>query len=331
MNELREHDDTSRPAAVATIGVFDGVHRGHCTLLDLVKQRAREHDAITVAMTFARHPLAVLAPNRCPPSLTTLRQRAQLLKAQGIERVHILDFDRRMANLSARAFLEHVVLARFHLKVLVAGPDFAMGRDREGDLGALGRLGEELGFELVPVPALPLGGAPISSSRIRTVVRDGDVALAAHMLGRPYAVEGLVETGAGRGREIGVPTANVAVAPEILLPANGVYVARVDVPGSREPCPAVVNVGIAPTFGGTRRRLEAHLLDFTGNLVGCRLAVGFVERLRGEHRFESIEALTAQIESDIVRARAMLAEEELARVGATADQAGEDPDAGPGG
>jgi riboflavin kinase/FMN adenylyltransferase len=309
-----------QPPAVATIGVFDGVHRGHQKLLALVKQRAAEQQAVSVAMTFARHPLAVLAPQRCPPTLTTLRQRAELIKGASIDRVHILDFDREMSHLTARAFLDQVVFSRFQLRVLVVGPDFAMGRDRQGDLGRLSRLADEMGFVLEPVSALPLRGAPISSTRIRTVVRDGDVAFAADMLGRDYEIEGIVETGAGRGRGLGFPTANVATDEGILLPANGVYAARVTVPGPDPPWPAVVNVGIAPTFGGTTRRVEAHLLGYEGNLVGCRLGVAFSERVRDERRFDSIEALTAQIEADTGRARAILGLDGLGSDRSDADQ-----------
>lgn len=311
------------PAAVVTIGVFDGVHRGHRTLVERVIERAEQRHAVSVAMTFSRHPLATLAPNRCPPSLSTPSERRRLFEALGIQRVHVLEFDRQMAGLTARAFLEQLVLSRYRLRLLVAGPDFAMGRDRHGDLGALRRLGEAMSFELESLPALPCRGAPISSSRIRTVLRDGDVRFAAELLGRDYAVAGTVETGAGRGRGLGFPTANVAVPNNLLLPANGVYVARVRLPSRPEPWPAVVNIGVAPTFGGSRRRLEAHLLGFAGELVGSRVRVRFLRRLRDERRFEGIRALTAQIEADVARAAEILGGEGLGTAAGAADLEGE--------
>ncbi len=216
--------------------------------------------------------------------------------------------------------LEQVIACRYQLRVLVAGPDFAMGRDRQGDLGTLTRLGEEMGFSLESVSAVPYRGAPISSSRIRTVVRDGEVEFAAQLLGRDYAIEGAVEIGAGRGEGLGFPTANITPAEEILLPANGVYAARVEVPGQISLVPAVVNVGVAPTFGGTNRHLEVHLLDYTGNLVGCRLSVQFCQRLREERRFKSIQSLTTQIEADIDLARQILGIAELGSATPDADK-----------
>jgi riboflavin kinase/FMN adenylyltransferase len=295
-----------RPPAVVTIGVFDGIHLGHQLLVERVRTDAGRNGALGVVITFSRHPLAVLDPRRCPLSLTTIRERTGLLESMGLDRVHVIDFTSEIANTSARSFVEQMILSRYRLIELVVGPDFAMGRDRHGDRGMLTRLGSELGFQLEQVPAVPLMGAPVSSSRIRTVLGDGEVALAARLLGRPYEVRGVVVTGEGRGHGLGFPTANVEVAPEKLLPKHGVYAVRCQGGGIGAGHPAVANIGTAPTFGGTVRRLEVHVLDWSGQLVGHELEVAFEEHLRDERQFPSAASLKAQIEADADRAKVVL-------------------------
>lgn len=307
--------DRARPKAAATIGVFDGVHRGHQALLTRVMAAARRIQGHSVVVTFHRHPLAVLDPARCPPAVTSPTERAAFLTSYGIDTVIGLEFDATVAGLSAREFLAQVLSPRFDLKVLIVGPDFAMGRGRAGDARALAELGQELGFtvEIVP-PIVGEGGERVSSTQLRDAIRAGDLPRARAQLGRDVEVRGEVVTGAGRGRGLGTPTANLAVDPERLLPGDGVYAALVRVAAPGQPLdeaepdrPAVVNIGVAPTFGGESRRIEVHVLDVERDLVGSMLAVRLIERLRGEERFPSPEALRAQIARDVARARIVLA------------------------
>jgi riboflavin kinase / FMN adenylyltransferase len=307
-----------RPRAAVTIGVFDGVHRGHQALLAVVVAAARRIGGVPVCITFSRHPLALLNAARCPAPLSTAEERAALLKAHGMAEVIVLDFDPAIAALSAREFIARFILPRYDLRVLVAGPDFAMGHHREGDLHALAELGRELGFELeVVAPIGRAAGGRISSTELREAIRAGDLELAREFLGRDVELRGRVVSGAGRGRGLGAPTANLAVDPERLLPADGVYAgfAHVEDPGpggsgsgvAAQDLPAVVNIGLAPTFGGQERRVEVHLLDVDRDFGGMTLRVRLVARLRDERRFPDPEALRAQIAADVTRARDLLA------------------------
>jgi riboflavin kinase/FMN adenylyltransferase len=299
--------------------VFDGVHLGHQALLDKVETAARSVHGTAVAVTFTRHPLAVLNPARCPEPVSTVEERRALLMAHGIDQVVALDFDASMSRLSARRFLETVLLARYELKTLVVGPDFAMGRDRRGDLAGLRELGAEFGFTVEVVDPVPAAGGKVSSTRLRQALADGEVEVARELLGREYHLSGTVVAGHGRGRTIGFPTANLEVEEDKMLPGDGVYAAfAADGPAAAGATPsppaggrprwrkAVVNIGIAPTFGGDERRVEIHILDFAGDLRGRHLDVCFVGRLRGERRFADAEALRAQIEADVAAARTVL-------------------------
>ncbi len=292
----------NRPAAAVTIGVFDGVHLGHQALVARVRHHADQADLLAVIFTFAEHPLATLAPSRCPPALTTTAERQTWLTAAGAERVHVLVFDEHLAASSAADFLAEHIVSRYDLTTLVVGPDFAMGRDRAGDLATLRGLAQAQGFRVDEVAVVPVGGAPISSSRIRIALSAGRVEEAATLLGRPYAVTGPVIRGHGRGRKLGVPTANLEPPAGKLVPATGVYagVAVHPLIGHRL---AAINVGLAPTFGGTERRVEVHILDFDGEWVGQTLEVQFGARLREERRFADAEALVAQIHADLDRVR----------------------------
>lgn len=309
-----------RPPAAATIGVFDGVHRGHQALLARVVAAARRIGGQAVVVTFHRHPLAVLAPDRCPPAVIGPEERAALFESYGIDAVIALEFDATVAGLSAREFLEQVIAPRYDLQVLVIGPDFAMGRGRAGDAKALTELGQELGFAVEIVsPVAGQAGERISSTQLRNAIRAGDLAAAREQLGRDLEIRGPVVTGAGRGRGLGAPTANLALDPTRLLPADGVYAAlvRVAAPGGtpgRDERPAVVNIGLAPTFGGNERRVEVHVLDLDQDLHDCVLTVRLVARLRGELRFPDPAALKAQIAADIARARVLIAERLAAEV-----------------
>ena len=291
------------PASVA-VGNFDGVHRGHQALVAAAVARSRASGASAVVLTFDPHPARVLRPQAAPAALTTLAQKEELVAALGIDRLVVVPFDARLAALSAEAFAREVLQQALGARHVVVGESFRFGRGREGDPRRLEALGASLGFAVEVVPPLVEDGRPISSSRVREALERADVGEARKLLGRDYFVDGEVVRGDGRGRTIGVPTANLAPLEQI-LPAHGVYAARCR-PGAGAWHAAAVNVGERPTFGGGRVRLEAHLVDFEGDLYGARLRVAFHERLRGEQRFESPDALVAQIRRDIEAARARL-------------------------
>jgi riboflavin kinase / FMN adenylyltransferase len=286
------------------VGNFDGVHRGHQALVAAAVARARASGGAAVVLTFDPHPARVLRPQAAPAALTTLAQKEELVAALGIDRMVVVPFDARLAALSAENFAREVLQQALGARHVVVGESFRFGRGREGDPRRLEALGASLGFAVEVVPPLVEGGRPISSSRVREALERGDVGEARKLLGRDYFVDGEVVRGDGRGRTIGVPTANLA-REEQILPAHGVYAARCR-PGAGAWHAAAVNVGERPTFGGGRVRLEAHLLDFEGDLYGARLRVAFNERLRGEQRFDSKDALVAQIRRDIEAARTRL-------------------------
>jgi len=291
------------PASVA-VGNFDGVHRGHQALVAAAVARSRATGGAAVVLTFDPHPARVLRPQEAPAALTTLAQKEELVAALGIDRLVVVEFDTRLAALSPEAFAREVLQHALGARHVVVGESFRFGRGREGDPRRLEALGASLGFAVEVVPPLLDGGRAISSSRVREALESGDVGEARTLLGRDYFVDGEVVRGDGRGRTIGVPTANLAPEEQI-LPANGVYAARCRT-GAGAWHAAAVNVGERPTFGGGRVRLEAHLLDFEGDLYGARLRVAFHERLRGEQRFDGKDALVAQIRRDIEAVRARL-------------------------
>jgi riboflavin kinase/FMN adenylyltransferase len=295
------------PEPAVTVGNFDGVHLGHQSLAAETVRQARARGGTAVALTFDPHPSRVLSPDRAPSTLMTLDQRAEALAAIGIDRLAVLPFTFELSRESAADFARKVLRDAMGARVVVVGQGFRFGRGREGDLAGLARLGQSLGFEVVGTAPVIHEGAPISSTRIREALARGAVAPARAMLGRRFFVDGTVGAGAGRGRKIGLPTANLAVLNET-LPARGVYAAwcREAAGGGATRHPAVVNIGHRPTFGGGALSVEAHLLDFEGDLYGRVLRVEFEERLREERTFDGPEALLRQVRDDIGRARRML-------------------------
>jgi riboflavin kinase/FMN adenylyltransferase len=293
----------SAPAAV-TVGNFDGVHRGHQALVSEAVSRATERSGLSVALTFDPHPARVLRPERAPAALNTLAQKEELLAGLGIDRVAVLPFDASVAGLSPEAFARGVLRDALGARDVVVGESFRFGHGRAGDVRSLADLGRRLGFSVRAVPVVVEEGSPVSSSRVRDALAGGDVGAARALLGRAYFVDAHVVHGEGRGRAIGVPTANLAAENEI-LPAPGVYAGRCRLPGG-EVRPAVVNLGHRPTFGGGGLALEAHLLDFAGDLYGLRVRLSFHERLRDEQRFPGKDALVARVLEDVARARALL-------------------------
>ena len=290
--------------AVLTIGVFDGVHRGHAAVLaearGLASGRAR-----VVVMTFDPHPAQVVGGAE-PQQLVSLQDRVARLRTAGADEVRVLRFRPEVAALTAQEFFARFVFPFADLQGLVVGYDFALGQGRRGNQDALKDLGRSRGFPVHAVGPLESGGAPVSSSRIRELVVAGRVAEAGELLGAAVRLEGVVGHGAGRGAGIGFPTANLEPVPGRVVPGDGVYAVWVSAGSSW--LPGVVNVGTRPTFGGGERAVEAHILDPVGDLRGRRLTVEFVRRLRGERKFNDVKELQDAIRSDVASTRALLQE-----------------------
>jgi riboflavin kinase/FMN adenylyltransferase len=292
------------PSPAVTVGNFDGVHLGHQVLVSAAVERARSAGGVSVVLTFDPHPARVVSPDRAPAALNTLAQKEELLAGLGVDRLAVLPFDASVAGLRPEAFAREVLAEALGARHVVVGEAFRFGRGREGDARNLVVLGERLGFEVVAVPAVLAEGGAVSSSRVRDALVGGDVRAARALLGRPYFVDAVVVRGDGRGSTIGVPTANLDPENEV-LPARGVYAGRCRVPGGGW-WGAVVNLGHRPTFGSGPATLEAHLLDFAGDLYGARVRLEFSGRLRSERRFDGVPALVARIRQDIGEARALL-------------------------
>ena len=292
--------------AFLTIGNFDGVHRGHQMLVSEMVEAAHAAGCGAGLLTFDPHPVAVLRPDLALPYLTSPEERADLLAALGLDFVLILPFDRTTAALSAAEFMRQIV-ARVPLCALWVGPDFALGREREGSAARLGELGQELGYDVRVTPAYDWHGEPVRSSRIRLLLADdGAVEQAAKLLGRPYTVWGEVVHGAERGRTLGFPTANLKLPAGRLAPAYGIYACWAW--RGETGYPAAVNVGVRPSFDNGHPSVEAYLLDFDDDLYGETLGLSFIQRLRGEQRFADIHALIAQMGIDVEAARRTLAD-----------------------
>lgn len=288
---------------VLTIGSFDGVHRGHAALLERVAAIAQPLDGERVVLTFDPHPRCVLDPARCPRSLTTLPEKLAVLEESGVDRCVVLEFTREVSGWSAERFCD-LLREAFDLRGLVVGHDFALGHKRQGDVAFLTEYGARHGFGVDQVDALEVGGEPVSSSRIRTLVEDGDVGGAATLLGRQLFLDAVVEHGEEVGRHLGFPTANLSFSGDKCLPASGVYAMWVRVDGAWHM--AATNVGYRPTFGGNRLTVEAFLLDFAGDLYGRDVRAAFVERLREERAYDSVGALVEQIGRDVEEVRRLL-------------------------
>ncbi len=297
-------DQVVAEPSVVTIGNFDGVHRGHLTLLHRTVGAATDRGLRSVAVTFDPHPAAVLRPGSEPLMLQTLEQRVEALKEAGVDLVVVLPFTRDLAALEPEAFIQRILAEGIGAARVVVGTNFRFGRRAAGDVVALAEAGDRFGYEVEAVGLLELDAAAVSSTAIRTAVSDGEVVRAALDLGRPFALRGQVIEGDGRGRTIGVPTANLDVDPGVVVPANGVYAGRASADGGTYE--AVVNVGVRPTFDGRTTTVEVHLLDAEVALYGRTLTVTFEHRLRGEQRFDGPEQLVAQIHQDIAQARTLL-------------------------
>lgn len=306
MRHLRKLEEAKlNHGALVTIGVFDGVHIGHQSLIKRLAASAHDSGRKAVVITFFPHPDKVVDEVAERYYLTTPEQRAELLLQLGADRVITLPFDEAMRQLPATTFVNQLVE---HLQVeeLWVGADFALGYQREGDISFLREQGKARGFTVQAVELITQreGDRFVRSSTVRERVRRGEMRRASAMLGRMYTVEGEVVRGEGRGRAIGVPTANLAVWSEQVIPANGVYASWAR--RGNEEYMAATNIGVRPTFAGAQLAIEAHLLDFEGGIYGERLELRFVQRLRPERKFDGVEALVAQIQDDIQQVRVCL-------------------------
>ena len=298
-----ENPDLYRGGFVS-IGNFDGVHRGHQSMAAALVQKARAAAVPAVVLTFDPHPIALLRPDHAPPTLCTTEDKAALLGRCGVDCVIAYATDHALLSLSPVEFFEKIVRTELNARGLVEGPNFFFGHDRQGNVATLGELCHHAGLELEIIPPVVVGSCLVSSSAIRSQIAAGSLASAVEMLGHPYRVQGRVVRGAERGRSIGFPTANLAEVAT-LLPADGVYASVANIDGRA--LAAAVHLGSNPTFDEPKRKLEVHVLDYSGDLYGRTLGVDLIERVRGTERFAGAEALKAQLERDVKSVRAIVA------------------------
>jgi riboflavin kinase / FMN adenylyltransferase len=285
-----------RPAVV-TVGTFDGVHRGHWQVLQEIGRRARAVGGRSILVTFHPHPLRVVRPEHAPPLLTTLAEKREILAESGLEYVVFVPFTRTLQRYPARRFVEEILIGRIGMDELVIGYDHGFGRDREGGVDTLREIGRELGFAVDVVDAFHAEGEPVSSSRIRRLLADGEVAEAARLLGRWYRLEGVVVRGERKGRELGFPTANIELRDaEKMLPREGIYAAWGWVRGER--VPGLLHLGPRPTFPGFAPTVELYLMDWSGDIYGDHVRVEVVERIRAVEPFVSAGALVEAMRGD---------------------------------
>ena len=293
--------------SVITIGAYDGVHLGHRAIIDEVRHLADTRGALSAMVTFDRHPATVVRPESAPCRLTSLEQKLELLETTGLDLVVVIRFDEERSRETAEEFVGEVLLDGLRARAIVVGHDFHFGANRGGNVEMLQRLGAVHDFDVLGMRLVSAGQAAVSSTRIRSLLQDGEVGEAARLLGRPHEVRGIVMRGDARGRDLGFPTANVAVPDGVCMPADGIYAALYTTPDG-EKRPAAVSLGRRPTFyvDAKASLLEAYVLDFEADLYDTPAAVCFVERLRGEERFEHVEDLIAQMHADVAATRAAL-------------------------
>lgn len=319
MKILRSLADIAADArgGAVTVGNFDGVHRGHAAIIARLTATARAMGGPAVVLTFDPHPVTLLRPDRVPPPLSWTDRKAELLADLSVDATFFYPTDQALLNLTPEAFFSNILIGQLHARALVEGQNFFFGKNRAGDVQRLAALASAAGIPLEVVPAVQIDGSPVSSSRIRALVAAGNVEAAGRLLTRPYCIRGLVEVGARRGRSLGFPTANLGQL-EAMLPAPGVYAGSARVYGAPAGTPrvaAAINVGGNPTFNDTETKVEAHLLDFNGDLYGQRLEVEFLRRIRDTRGFASVQALREQLLVDIAAARLVFDESRQAAGG----------------
>jgi len=297
---------------VVTIGTFDGVHRGHWEVLSEIRRRAEGQGRRSVLLTFDPHPLTIVRPEHAPPMLTTAIEKKEILAESGLDYAVFLQFGETLSEYDPRRFVQEILVGRLGVRELVVGYDHHFGRGRSGDVDTLRTLGDELGFTVDVVEAVGEDDAPISSTRIRRALEEGDVGFAREGLGRPYSIRGLVVRGDGRGRALGFPTANLQVAGTggpggKLIPAPGIYAVR----GTTRAgvLAGALHLGPRPTFRGAPSTIEVHFMDFEGDLYGEEVRIDFIRRLRDVEPFDSVQGLIEQMKADVAEARKVLEEE----------------------
>jgi len=288
-----------------SVGVFDGVHLGHQRLLTHLRDEARNKNLLSCVVTFKSHPEVILGGANKLLWLSDLETRTELIRSLGIDIVIALPFSAELARLTARRFVE---LLKEHLRMrgLIVGPDFALGRDREGDAEKLRLLGKEMNFSVEVIPVVVIDGLVVSSSTIREALAEGDMKKVEKLIGRFFSLTGKVVTGDRRGRSLGFPTANLDLRPDQALPADGIYATITHTDDNS--LPSVTNIGIRPTFDEKKRLVETYILDFQGDLLGQKITVDLVDRLRDEKRFDTVDELKAQITKDVEQSRKILKE-----------------------
>ena len=293
--------------AVITIGNFDGVHIGHQALFHEVIEKADIIDGTSIVMTFEPHPVRVLKQNNHPPLITMYEQKVELIESSGIDVLICVPFTKEFANISAKEFVQDILLTRIGMKAIIVGKDYTFGKDREGNLNLLQTYAQNLGFEVVVADWIQTTNSQpgrISSTRTRELVMAGKMAEARKMLGRYYQIRGIVTTGHNRGGKLlGFPTANIILHDE-LCPKTGIYAVTVECRNQKYK--GVANIGYSPTFDDQEFGVEVHILDFNDNIYGEKTRVNFIERIRDEKKFSNISELSEQIKKDIVKAREIL-------------------------
>jgi riboflavin kinase/FMN adenylyltransferase len=294
---------TPQGETLLTIGVFDGVHAGHCYLLKKLQERATERKLLSGVVTFDPHPQSVLHPHDQLPWLSNLEDRVTTFQQLGVNIVAVLTFTPQVAQLSARAFMS---LLKKHLRMrgILVGPDFVLGRGGEGNISLLRTLGNEMQFSVEVVPPYTINGEVVSSTLIRQALVQGDMKRVEKLMGYHFYLKGKVITSDKRGRVLGFPTANLEIKPQQALPDNGIYATITQVDGKA--FPSATNIGIRPTFGEGGKTVETHLLRYKGNLYGKDIKVEFVQKLRDEKPFASSQELKTQIEKDVRKVQALL-------------------------
>jgi riboflavin kinase/FMN adenylyltransferase len=295
---------TPRGETLLTIGVFDGVHAGHRYLLRRLRERAAERNLLSAVVTFSPHPQSVLHPHRQLPWLTSLEDRVETFQMLGVRVVAVLTFTPKLAQLSAREFIS-LIKKHLNMQGILVGPDFALGKGKEGNIKLLHALGREMGFSVDSISPFKISGEIVSSTLIRRLLAIGDMRRVTKLMGRHFYLEGKIITSEKRGRVLGFPTANLDIKPQQALPGNGIYATIAHVQGKH--FHSATNVGIRPTFGTGEEMVETHLLNYKGNLYGKDIRVEFVQKIRDEKRFSSSEELRTQIEKDVREIVAILA------------------------
>ncbi len=290
--------------SIITLGNFDGLHLGHQALIRMVIGRAKEVGGLSLVVTFRPHPLKILAPEKCPPLISIYEEKIKLFEKLGIDVLVKIPFTLSFSSMTPRDFVKNVLCDQLGAKEIFVGYNYRFGKGREGNIQMLRELGKEFGFVVREIEQVSLDGEVISSTRIRGFLKDGDVEHAARLLGRDYAITGVVVKGDGRGKTLGFPTANIA-SKHAIVPSDGVYAVRLS---ARDKCyDGVANIGLRPTFAKKELAIEVHVFDFDEDLYGEEISIYFIKKIREERKFENIEALIGQINSDIKAAKEILA------------------------